>query len=92
MKRDMVERSPKLVRDNSLSPVSYPEKDKNWGALSHNHKLPIYSLRKEKQGSYLDVHVKSKNFVPGPGAYKNQSMETFLKLARGPSPHFKRGR
>ena len=92
MKRDMVLRSPKPVRDNSPSPNSYPEKDRHWGVLSQNHRLPTYSLRKEKQGSYLDVHVKKKKFVPGPGAYKTDNMLNFAKLARGPSPHFKRGR
>lgn len=92
MKRDMVQRSPKPVRNNSPSPASYPEKDKHWNSLSQNVKLPNYSLRKEKQGTYLDAHVKTKKYVPGPGAYKTDSMLNFDKLARGPSPHFKQGR
>lgn len=52
----------------------------------------MYTIEKSKAARFLDVVVKQKAFVPGVGIHKDTGMDKFLKLSRGPSPHFKRGR
>ena len=54
----MTVRSPERKRDNSPSPVSYPEKDKNWVTLSHKQKIPQYTIQKEKTNTFLDQMVR----------------------------------
>lgn len=92
MKRDMVVRSPERKKDNGPSPVSYPEKETKWTSLSQRPKVPQFTIKKTKGDHYLDQVVKSKKFVPGVGAHKGTSIDKFDLLARGPSPHYKRGR
>ena len=41
-------------------------------------------LKDEKQGRFLDSFVKTKKFVPGPGAHKETGMAKFTLLYRGP--------
>lgn len=87
MKRDMTVRSPKPNPElaKSPSPHSYPEKDTNWKSLSHKPSISRFSvLKDEKQGRFLDSFVKTKKFVPGPGAHKETGMAKFTLLYRGP--------
>jgi len=93
MKRDMVVRSPEPKPEliKAPSPHSYPDKDKNWKTLSHQESVPRFSIKKDKN-TFLVSHVKNKKYVPGPGTYKDNETINFDKLARGPSPHYKRGR
>lgn len=91
MKRDMVKRSPDRPKDKGPSPVSYPEKEKNWKTqLSTYEKVPNYTLQKEKAARFLDKAVKQKKWVPSVGAH-DVKMENFMKLSRAPNYHFRKG-
>lgn len=91
LKRDVTVRSPERKKDSGPSPVSYPEKEKYWTNLSHQPKVPNYTIKKSKNDAFLDQIAKAKKYVPGVGTHKTP-IEAFCLLARGPSPHYKRGR
>lgn len=91
MKRDMTVRSPERKKDNGPSPVSYPEKETKWTGLSTKVKIPQFTIKKAKNNCFLDLEVKKSKGVPGVGTHKGTTMEQFNLLARGPSPHYKRG-
>ncbi len=74
-KRDMTKRCPTPKEDKGPSPVSYPEKDKNWIYLSHQQRIPMFTIEKQKQSRFLDVHVKKKAYVPGVGTHKDNGIE-----------------
>ena len=69
-----------------LSPTSHPLKDENW-KLTRSIS-PKFSMVPDRN-RFIDAYVKKKAFVPAPCKYK---FDNYEMLARGPSPHYKRGR
>ena len=54
--------------------------------------MPNYSIPKTKAGSFIDIHVKEKQKVPGVSKYKD-SITVMDKISKGCYiPHYKRGR
>ena len=88
----MTVRTKDIKRDNSPSPNSYPEQDKQWRGLSHKPSVPKFTIRKGQQSRFLDGVVKQKKGIPGVGAHKNILVDSYDKLAHGPTFRYKKGR
>ena len=67
-------------KDDSPNPFTYKDVDTNWSKLSPHPTTQGQIWKKEKAGSWLEVHQKDKKFVPGPG-YRDVSIETIKKTA-----------
>ena len=95
MNRDRSERDmlKPLKKDDSPSPASYKDVDRNWKRMStHPTSNFAYSISKEKKKSFIDLEMKKKEKLPAPGKYADD-MKQFAKLSRGTTiPHYKRGR
>ena len=76
----------------SPGPAAYKDVDNNWRKMSP-YKITNYNytIPKRKFESFIDIHAKNKQKVPGVSKY-NDSITVLDKISRGPSPHYKRGR
>ena len=71
-------------KDDSPSPVTYKDVDKNWKKMStyRNTSNHVYTIKKESKRSFLDETLKMKSKVPQVGHYKD-SMNSYLMLSKG---------
>ena len=94
LNRDKSPKTLPLKKDDSPSPTTYKDVDVNWKKMSTYRTSNFnYSIKKEKRSSFLDETLKKKSTVPQVGHYKQDNMDSFLKLSRGTSiPRYKQGR
>jgi hypothetical protein len=76
----------------SPGPAAYKGVDTNWKQMSpFKANNSTYTIPKTKFESFVDIHTKKKNIVPGVAKYSD-SITILDKISKGASPHYKRGR
>lgn len=94
LNRDKSPKSPcvPLKKDDSPSPHTYKEVDKNWKKLATYPTSNFnYSISKSPKRSFIEESQIAKKKIPQVGHY-DSGMDKFLKLSRGSIPHYKKGR
>jgi hypothetical protein len=96
LNRDKSPKNPMIAvkKDDSPSPVTYKDVDKNWNRMSQFPTTNFnYSICKEPKKSFLDQTIKAKAKIPQVGHYKDDGMKNFDMLSRGTNiPRYKKGR